>query len=286
MLTNLRFRLGIALVVTAFLGPCFLRAQQGAPSRPKIRAVDVKTFAKLTCELVETAELIDELTEAKSQTQVVRSGKAEPESASLVMTYRISDIELTKSITNRIWWFGDVPGRTVTTSIRVDCLVHEWYTVPKRIRGADGHALWIKLSPARHQVEFAGDAFVRDELGSLRSEFLGDDLKAKKLREELYADAQDLAMSRFRERGISDADEVADALKAEVQAAYPDKPVRVGRDESGIRIEIEQFFPTGPNAISQRSESSTISVKHVLAAVVLVVIMALVIVSMRRKSHP
>ena len=279
-------RLG-PILVAALLCAGPLRAQRQEPPRPTIRAVDVKKFAKLAYDLADKAELIDELTEVQSETKVVRPGSVEPEGASLVMTYRISDIELSKSVTNRIWLLGDVPGRTVTTSIRVDCLVHEWYTAPKKIRGGDDrNALLIRLSPARHQVEFAGDAFVRDELGALRLEFLGDGIKAKKLREELYVDAQELALKRFRERVVPESDEVADALKAEVQAAYPDKTVRVDREEFGFRIEIGQFFPTAPDAPPLHVVGSNNSVLHVAAALAVVAIAALVIFRVRRRSNP
>ena len=288
MTSNPGIRLALVCLAAGLIGPVELTAQQ--PSAPSIRAVGLKKFARLVVAHADKLDLLDEWTEETSGTKVVAPGTAGPDSTSLVVTYRVSDIELTKSLTNRVWLLGDVPGRTVTTVIRTDCLVHEWYTAPQKSRDpARADTLLLTLTPTRLTAEFPDEeALIRTELGTLRKEFLGDGDKAKKLRAELFAEAQELAVTRFRERKPAELDELAAALQAEVQAARPANPVHVTREGSGLVVEIERFFTTGPDRPPVIEETLPPSVPRGLAALVLVLVVIAVLTFsvFRRRSSP
>lgn len=285
MISNPGIRLALVGLVAGLIGPVELTAQP--PSAPSIRVVGLKKFARLVVAHADKLDLLDEWTEETSGTKNAASGTAGPESTSLVVTYRVSDIELSKSFTNRVWLLGDVPGRTVTTSIRTDCLVPEWYTTPQTARDpARADTLRLTLTPTCLTVEFPDEeALVRTELGTLRRERLGDGDKAKKLRMELYADAQDVAVARFRERKPAEADELVAALQAEVQAARPANPVRVARAGSGLVVEVERFFTAAPDRTPVGEETLPPSVTRGLA--VLVGVLAVLTFSVfRRRSSP
>jgi hypothetical protein len=168
-----------AVVLAIGLGlPSRAQSQTASPPRSKIRAVDLVTFVKsvnsYAAVTLKVLDGLDDLTETESETVRVGVSKVGPECASFVVTYRVPEIELSKSLTNSIWLLGDVPGRTVTTSICTDCLVSEWYDVPGKARAkSDPSTLLIRLAPKRLMTEFPEDARVHTDLGSFRFEFLG-----------------------------------------------------------------------------------------------------------------
>ena len=222
-------------------------AHAQGPPRPKIRALELAKFAKSVAGYADKLELLDDLTEAKSETRVGGAGRAEPEGASFVAAYRVSDLVLSKGLTNRIWLLGDVPGRSIETTIRTDCLVHEWYTVPGKARDrSDPSTLLIRLAPARLMTEFPDDAAVTTDLGAFRFETLGDGDKAEALRLELYEEARELALARYREfRTAGDAG-LAEEMRAEFQTLHPTKRVRVDRDRGGLVVGIDGYFVPEP----------------------------------------
>jgi len=168
-----------------------------------------------------------------------------------VAAYRVSDLQLT----NTIWLLGDVPGRSIATSIRTDCLVHAWYTVPGKARDrADPTTLLIRLAPARLMTEFPDDAAVKTDLGTFRFETLGDGEPAQALRLELYEEARELALARYREfRAAADAG-LAEEMRAEFQNLHPTKRIRVDRNGRGLVVGIDGYFasesvaPTAPDS--------------------------------------
>ena len=151
------------LRLTAILAISLALADPAAaegPPRPAIRALELAKFAKAVAGFADKLELLDDLTEAKSDAHVAGVGRSEAEGASFVAAYRICDIELSKGLTNRLWLLGDVPGRGIATSIRTDCLVHEW----RRRFGNDGedHA----GGRPRHAGQKRGSPPYRAERGS------------------------------------------------------------------------------------------------------------------------
>lgn len=213
------------------------------PPRPKIRALELAKFAKSVAGYADKLELLDDLTEAKSETRLGGADRAEPEGAYFVAAYRVSDLELSKGLTNRIWLLGDVPGRGLETSIRTDCLMHEWYTVPGKARDrSDPTTLLIRLAPARLMTEFPDDVWVKTDLSAFRFEALGDGDKAQALRLELYEEARELALARYREFRMAGDAGLAEEMRAEFQTLHPTKRVRVDRDPRGLVVGIDGYF--------------------------------------------
>ncbi len=260
------------------------------PSAPSIRAEAVKKFARLAVAHADKLDRLDEWTEESSGTKGGAPGTAGADSTSLVVTARMSDIELSKSRTNRVWRLGDGPGRTVTTALRTDGLVPEWSTAPQKSRDpARADSLRLTPTPTRRTAEFPDEeALARTELGTLRNEFLGDGDKAQKVRAGPFADAQDWAVARSRERKPAEADELAAASQAEVPAARPANPARVTWAGSGRVVEIERFFTAAPDPPPVGEVGLPPSVPRGLAAsaLALVVLAVLTFSVFRRRSSP
>ena len=275
MPTPTPLRLAAALAISLALAD---HAAAEGPPRPTIRALELAKFAKAVAGFADKLELLDDLTEAKSETLVAGVGRAEAEGASFVAAYRVSDIELSKGLTNRLWLLGDVPGRGIATSIRTDCLVHEWYTVPGKAR--DRHeptTLLIRLAPARLMTEFPDAAAVTTDLGTFRFEALGDGDKAQALRLELYEEARELALARYREFRTAGEAGLAGEMRAEFQTLHPTKRVRVDRDPRGLVVGIDGYFASEPAAPAAPDPSTPWLVAGLAAGIALGLAIALLL---------
>ena len=83
-----------------------------------------------------------------------------------------------------------------------------------------------------------------------------------------YVTGVDLSDTLIREAKLSaESNEVAEALREEVQSANPTKPVRVYREESSLAIEIGEFFPTPSATTPSRDEASNLWVRILLVIV-------------------
>jgi hypothetical protein len=234
-----------ATLITATKSHC----SDDAKPKGGIQPVDPQKFLNALCQYIKSFEFaaeVDELTEQQSAIREKGAGTPHQEGTHLVFTYRVPEIELESSLTNSIWGV-EIPGRTLSAAIRVDCLVHCWID-PDRIRGKRDPNVPTRLNVqgpnfSRFTAEFPENEFARyeNEYGFLRSKYL-DGAKATRLREELYQHAKTKAIDQVKDYLLTDRDSLVQGLQKDLQSLFPNNPVTAVTDNSGILLSLDNYL--------------------------------------------
>ena len=179
-----------------------------------------------------------------------------------MVTWRVPDLQLSKSQTNTLLGYA-IPGRTVSTTLTVDCQVHGWIDPTQITSWRDSaQPLRLKLRVpnfTRFTAEFPEDALAKyvDEFGWLRTPVWDDD-HAKHMRQELYDEAYVRAKDQVRQYLQANADSEMNDLRLALQQKLPANTVAVASGPRGMELSVDDYLkPIPPPASPEVVKAST-----------------------------
>ena len=175
--------------------------------------------------VLKVARVLDRATETRGRTRVTAAALPEPVGMCLVTTFRVRKVRVENYLTNKV--FGkEIPGRRVSATVTVDCLVAVSLDV-KRIKvEPDPNSpdlVRVTLPTFDLSADFApgADATYEVSYGKLRNKWFSRK-KAEELRKTMYREAKDKAARQFAGAGLSVfRRELIRALEHELHAHFP-----------------------------------------------------------------
>jgi hypothetical protein len=191
----------------------------------------LKSAAGVAGQLLDTANLLDRITETKGPATTRVAARPVLEAVHLTVSFRVPGVEVQDRLTNEVLG-REVPGRSVSATVRVDCLVHCAMDAGKVRLEADPDypdTVVVVLPPFGLSAGFPEGELAEYEVeyGGLRSPWL-DKEKAAELRRQMYATAREKAIAQFREESLAPLRrDVARAVERSLRDRFPSRRIHV-----------------------------------------------------------
>lgn len=246
-----------------------------SPTPFKTLGINLTALIPHVGDAIEKARMLDEHSTSVGPISG-QTGTPRIEATHVVVTFRVPDVERSRTLSNTVVGFG-LPGRSMTNTIRVDCLVHGWIepglitasrestsTERVTVRVPDFTRLTSSF-PDGHSATF------RTAYGSLRAHAI-DAETAAAVRRGLYDDALAVAVEEVRGQLSATNGLLARELVKTLQQAYPSNHVTATTSpDGGVNVAID-FGPVVHVRKESRGDDGFWSVLWVMGIVALLVI--------------